>query len=185
MKNSVKISILGALLSLASAQMRKPDAAILNAQEQDRERILDMKRFAYAQRHGEDQEPEREMSDDAFDAEVERVSAKKQLMLEQAAAFSEEKVNQLTLAHCTSCDQRYYPDFAKAMRERGGNLAWKSHAVLTDDGYLLRMFRIIGSHSESERAQKYRQEKGPLLLIHGLASDSITWFSQKDEYRDE
>ena len=38
------------------------------------------------------------------------------------------------------------------------------------------MFRIVGSRGESNE----RAEKGPLLLIHGITSDSITWFKRTD-----
>ena len=63
------------------------------------------------------------------------------------------------------------------MQEAGGDYAWRSYEVQTDDGYILRMFRITGSRGESNE----RAEKGPLLLIHGFASDSITWFDRTDQ----
>jgi len=67
------------------------------------------------------------------------------------------------------------------MKKRGGDQAWKSYGVVTEDGYILRMFRIIGAYGKKKRAKKFKQEKGPLLLIHGFTSDSITWISQSDK----
>lgn len=66
------------------------------------------------------------------------------------------------------------------MAERGGDLAWRSYGALTDDGYILRMFRIVGTRNKKKRAANFQQEKGPLLLIHGFSSDSITWMAQSD-----
>ena len=52
--------------------------------------------------------------------------------------------------------------------------------MVTEDNYVLRMFRILGHLNKRKRAKKFKQEKGPLLLIHGFSTDSITWMSQSD-----
>ena len=67
------------------------------------------------------------------------------------------------------------------MEGLAGDYAWRSYGALTDDGYILRMFRILGSHNKRKRERKYPQEKGPLLLIHGFSTDSITWMAKSDQ----
>jgi len=74
-----------------------------------------------------------------------------------------------------------FPDFARMQTSRGGDIPWKAYTALTDDGYYLTMFRIVGSLDPAVQAANYPQPKGPLLLIHGFASDSITWFDRSDE----
>ena len=45
---------------------------------------------------------------------------------------------------CSKFDELEYPEFAKAMEERGDDLYWRSHKVKTTDGYILSLFNITG-----------------------------------------
>ena len=56
-----------------------------------------------------------------------------------------------------------------------GDLAWKAYEVQTADGYNLSLFRITDPSIANAGS------KGPLLLIHGLGTDSITWFERSDD----
>ena len=66
-------------------------------------------------------------------------------------------------------------------QSRGGDIPWRNYTALTDDGYYLTMFRIVGSLDHKVQERSYQQPKGPLLLIHGFTTDSITWFDRSDE----
>ena len=59
-------------------------------------------------------------------------------------------------------DVEKYPYMAEAMETLGLDFTWESHKTVTNDGYHLTMFRIVGD------ADGYQIEgqgsKGPLLL---------------------
>lgn len=76
-------------------------------------------------------------------------------------------------------DMKNYPDIEKAFREWGDNVYWKAYTVTTKDGYVIRLFRIVG-RTETRRMTNHG-EKGPLLLLHGFSSSAITWFHRNDE----
>jgi len=78
-------------------------------------------------------------------------------------------------------DAAHFPKIAELMDSIGGGYAWRSYEVITNDGYRLNVFRIIGSHRAKTRAKLYPQNKGPLLLVHGFSSDAETWFDRSDE----
>ena len=59
------------------------------------------------------------------------------------------------------------------MEEVGGDFHWKSYKAITQDNYILTLFRIVGD-ADSERIDG-QGSKGPLLLQHGFLTDSITW----------
>lgn len=65
------------------------------------------------------------------------------------------------------------------MEAVGGDLYWKSYKVETEDGYILRMFRIIGRGSDNESVERIEDQGslGPLLLMHGHFSDGVHWLS--------
>ena len=74
-----------------------------------------------------------------------------------------------------------FPDFAQKMEEKAGDYTWRSHEVVTNDGYILTMFEITGdANGDKIRGQG---AKGQLLLQHGYASNSQTWFNTPDPTR--
>ena len=70
-------------------------------------------------------------------------------------------------------DKVNYPFMAQAMEEVGGDFHWKSYKAITEDNYILTLFRIVGD-ADGERIDG-QGSKGPLLLQHGFLTDSITW----------
>jgi len=64
---------------------------------------------------------------------------------------------------------------ADAMVNVGGDFLWSSYKVVTEDDYVLTMFRIEGDAKGDRVRNQGRQ--GPVLLQHGFLTDSITWFT--------
>ena len=81
-------------------------------------------------------------------------------------------------AKSSKFDEIEYPEFAKAMEERGDDLFWRSYKVKTTDGYILSIFNITGK----SKTQKVMNggELGPILLVHGFSTDAITWLNTSD-----
>ena len=67
-----------------------------------------------------------------------------------------------------------YPYMDEAMEVYGQDYTWSAYETTTYDGYILTMFRITGDH-EGEKIEG-QASKGPLLLQHGIMTDSIAWF---------
>ena len=78
-------------------------------------------------------------------------------------------------------DATNFPEVANLFETKAGDYAWKSFGVTTADLYQLTLFRMVGSHSESTRRSKYPRSKGPILFVHGFATDSVTWFNKSDD----
>ena len=67
------------------------------------------------------------------------------------------------------------------MKAEGGNFFWKSYKVYSGEAgseYELTMFRIV---AKRRRNRPFATPKGPILLIHGAFTDSITWMDRTDE----
>lgn len=72
-------------------------------------------------------------------------------------------------------DVSKFSDFANKMASDGGNYVWKSYKAFSGASgqeYELNMFRIVGDAN----GDTISAPNGPILLTHGFASDSITWF---------
>lgn len=87
----------------------------------------------------------------------------------------------LCSARSSAQDAENYPFIAKEMSDGGGDFFWKSYQTLTEDHYVLTLFRIQGD----KRGKKIHGQgsKGPLLFQHGFVSDSLGWFTRSDEER--
>lgn len=165
---------------VAADARKQADAPVDHAYE----KLLDMKIFGYEQKQ-EDSVSGTSMQHHQMGSTSEEIKKKKekkeQIMQDVAGLKGKGGQKKYTRRYSRKRGAREHPDFAKAMEERGGeNGKWMSYGAVTEDGYVLRMFRIIGAYGKRKRARKFKQEKGPLLLIHGLSTDSITWMSQSD-----
>ena len=81
-------------------------------------------------------------------------------------------------AKASKKDAAAYPLFDQAMTLAGGDLFWKSYGVRTPDDYILRLFRIQGISRREPLPNA--GTKGPILLLHGITADSLTWFNRSD-----
>ena len=80
-----------------------------------------------------------------------------------------------TQAACSDADREAFSIMANAMVNVGGDFLWSSYKVVTQDDYVLTMFKIEGDAS-GNRIHNHGS-KGPVLLQHGFLTDSITWFT--------
>lgn len=76
----------------------------------------------------------------------------------------------------TRQDLLAYPDFATEMRNAGG-FSWKAYPVTTGSGYKLVLFRIVGD----ELGNDLLETRGPIMLMHGMFSDTDDWLARTDE----
>ena len=98
------------------------------------------------------------------------------------AALSLLAAENMVNATCeVASDCTNYPLFADRMQAKAGDYTWRSHDVVTSDGYELTMFEITGDANGN--LPNKAGEKGQLLLQHGYSSDSQTWFDQTDVTR--
>ena len=76
-----------------------------------------------------------------------------------------------------------HPYVTNAQAAIGDTTDLCSFVVTTDDGYELVLYRI--SRNPGCNADVPEDiSKGPLLFVHGFASDSSTWFTKSDPERD-
>ena len=75
---------------------------------------------------------------------------------------------QATLVLCASSSDKG-KDFLELANENGFTV--ESHQVLTDDGYILSLYRIPGTLKEPT----LNHGKPPVLLVHALDCDMIQW----------
>jgi len=57
------------------------------------------------------------------------------------------------------------------------NMGWEAYPIQTGDGYLLNIGRIT-SFADGSTNQGY--ELGPVLLLHGVYGDGLSWFGESD-----
>ncbi len=62
------------------------------------------------------------------------------------------------------------------MQDAGMYLQWKSYPVTTGSGYNLTLFNLTAN----ELGEAFEALNGPLLLTHGVFSDSVDWLTRND-----
>ncbi len=76
----------------------------------------------------------------------------------------------------SSEDLGAYPEFDAAMQNAGEYLQWQSYPVKSADGYDLLLFRLTAD----SLGVPLTNTKGPVLLKHGVFSDSLDWLNRLD-----
>lgn len=74
-----------------------------------------------------------------------------------------------------------YPYMNEAMVVLGSDYTWQAYEVVTNDRYILTMFRITGDANGNKI--EGQGSRGPLLMQHGFMTDSISWFHTSDDTR--
>ena len=68
-----------------------------------------------------------------------------------------------------------FKEFSDVMNHYGDGYDWEPHEVITEDGYILNMFRLTAN----ELGEPITAPKGPLFLQHGLTVNAANWFTGK------
>ena len=69
-----------------------------------------------------------------------------------------------------------FKEFQAAIDKNGEGYGWKAHKVVTEDGYILHMFRL----TTDGNGEPIESTKGPVYLQHGLRGNAADWFNCKN-----
>ena len=90
-----------------------------------------------------------------------------------ALAISDKESHHVKAAATSAEDIANYPEYAEAMLHGIADFDWKSYPVTTSTGYEILLFRITPKVVPADN-------KGPLLLTHGMFSDPTDFLAQTD-----
>ena len=116
--------------------------------------------------------------DDKEEEVVDEDSGEDEFVIIDDEESKENDNEQNELIQTCSRNRDDYYTFDSVVNNEGG-ACWTDHKTVTDDGFELTLFRIVGAEWDGD-AGAIAGSKGPLIMIHGYTGNSHTWWDRTD-----